>query len=315
MSDHVIAGQSGVQEFGRRFGQLRNWGRWGPADQKGAVNLITPEKVQSAAAQVKAGVTISMSRVFPKKPAANNEYPAGHYMIKRPSPGGGGSAVDHLAISCHGQASTHLDALCHVWLPDGMWNGREADEEIGFEGARWGGIENWADGIITRGVLLDVAAQRAEGYVAEGEPVTADELRATAAATGVSLEGGDALLIHCGRDNWEAAHGRPYGSPAAGYDLRPPRPGLHASSLEFFFESDCAMIIWDMMDARPNEYGIASTVHLILPAQGVPLLDNASLGPVAGYARQTARPTCMVCVAPLNIPGGTGSPVNPLAVF
>ena len=97
----------------------RNWGRWGKDDQKGAVNLITPEKRISAARLVKSGQAISLSREFPKTPAPNNPFPAVHYMKQHTRGEGAGACVDYLGIGFHGNATTHLDALCHAWDADG----------------------------------------------------------------------------------------------------------------------------------------------------------------------------------------------------
>jgi hypothetical protein len=135
--------------------QDRNWGRWGKDDQKGAVNLVTPEKRLAATRLVRKGRAVSLSREFPKNPAPNNPTPAQHFMKRLVRGETGGGAIDYYGISYHGQASTHLDALCHVWDSNGMWNGRNPDEVITFEGAQWGSVEHWKEGIITRGVLLD----------------------------------------------------------------------------------------------------------------------------------------------------------------
>jgi kynurenine formamidase len=301
-------------DFRQKLSGLRNWNRWGADDQRGAVNLITQDSVRQAAQLVQLGQTVSMCRPFPKTPAANNLNPAQHFMRRRfRGDGTSGSAVDYIAINYHGQASTHLDALCHVWNRDGMWNGRNPDDEVTYDGVTWGGVEHWADGIVGRGVLLDVAEGRSKGYVDLAEPVTADELRGVATATGVQLEPGDILVIHSGRDAWERARKRLWGAPDS--DGSEDRPGLHASCLEFFHEVDCSLIIWDMMDAKPNDYGVPHTTHAALFNQGVGLLDNALLEPLALACRQQRRSTFMVAVAPLKIIGGTGSPVNPLAIL
>ena len=100
--------------------------------------MIRPEKRAAAARLVKTGRAVSLSREFPKTPAANNPTPAIHFMKRGVREGGGGSATDYYGISYHGQATTHLDALCHVWDHNGMWNGRNADDVITFDGATWG---------------------------------------------------------------------------------------------------------------------------------------------------------------------------------
>ncbi len=284
----------------------RNWGRWGADDQIGAMNLVTPQKRAQAAALVRNGRTVSLSREFPKNPAPNNPTPAQHFMrtIDR---GAGGGAIDFYGISYHGQASTHLDSLCHVWNQDGMWNGRAPSDEIGFDGARWGAVTNWSTGIITRGVLLDVPRFRNEPFVTQERPIHGWELEDVARAQNVQLEPGDALIVYGGREAWDRSN------PTWG--AGPSRPGLHASCLPFIRDNDVSLLVWDMMDMAPNGYDIAWSVHGVIFAYGVGLVDNALLEPLALACAEERRYAFMLMVLPLVVPGGTGSPVNPIAMF
>ena len=149
----------------------RTWGRWGDDDEIGAVNLITPQKRAAAAGLVRSGRSISLSRYFPETPSPGNVEPAQHWTRTMPRGTTGGAAQDYLGINYHGVAATHLDALCHVWDEDGMWNGRDPAKEITFGGATFGAVDQWADGIITRGVLFDVPKHRGEPFVTQGHPV------------------------------------------------------------------------------------------------------------------------------------------------
>jgi len=286
-----------------------NWGRWGADDQVGAVNLITPEKRVAAARLVRAGRAVSLSREFPKTPAPNNPNPAQHFMKRNVRGDGGGSAVDYYGISYHGTATTHLDALCHVFDANGMWNGRNPEEEITFDGAKWGSVEHWKEGIITRGVLLDVPKHRGEPYVTMEKPIHGWELEDIAKEEGITLEPGDALVVYGGREKWNEANNPTWGSnPNA-------RPGLHASCLKFIRESDCCLLVWDMMDFSPNGYDLAWSVHGSIFAYGIGLLDNALLQPLAEACEEEGRYEFMLTVNPLRVVGGTGSPVNPIALF
>ena len=175
-----------------------NWGRWGPDDQKGAVNMVDDAKRLRAAGLVKSGVAVSLSREFPVTPAPNNPTPAIHYMRKGPREPGGGMSTDYYGISYHGTATTHLDALCHVWDGNGMWNGKDPNEMIQFDGAKYGSVDHWKEGIITRGVLLDVPRHRGTDYVTQETPVHAWELDDICAAQGVQMEPGDALIVYSG---------------------------------------------------------------------------------------------------------------------
>jgi kynurenine formamidase len=287
----------------------RNWGRWGEDDQKGAINLITAAKRVDAAGLVRTGRIVSLSRDFPKRPGPGNPQPGQHFVQWGPlRQGGGGGATDYYGIAYHGYQTTHIDALCHVWDEGGMWGGRKPEESITPYGVRWGGVEQWRDGIITRGVLLDVARFRGEPSVTPERPVHGWELEDVARAQGVELQPGDALLVHSGRDAWEAAHPEwnPYGAD---------RPGLHVSCLPFIRDHDVALLGWDLMDATPNEYGLPWPVHGALYSYGVALLDNCRLGPLAAACAEEGRYEFMLTVAPLPVVGGTGSPANPLALF
>ena len=102
------------QEVRSWIRERRNWGRWGKDDQRGAMNLVTPEKRVAAARLVKSGRSVSLSRPFPTSPGLNNSLPAQHYMRVIPR-GKGAFAGDYYGIFYHGVASTHIDALCHTW--------------------------------------------------------------------------------------------------------------------------------------------------------------------------------------------------------
>ena len=245
----------------------RNWGRWGTDDQVGAVNLITAEKRLRAAGLVRSGRAVSLSREFPKTPAPNNPTPAQHFMHTFDR-GTGGAALDYYGISYHGQASTHLDSLCHVWNEDGMWNGRSPADEIGFNGARFGAITNWSSGIITRGVLLDVPRFRGVPFVTQDQPIHGWELEDVAKAQGVTLEPGDALVVYGGREAWDRVN------PIWGSGTS--RPGLHASCLPFIRDNDAALLVWDMMDHAPTAatpcrvHGVLFFLHIGLNARRAP---------------------------------------------
>jgi kynurenine formamidase len=286
----------------------RNWGRWGNDDQMGAVNMVTPEKRAAAARLVKSGRAVSLSREFPKTPAANNPTPAIHYMKRNVRGGTGGSATDFYGISYHGTATTHLDALCHVWDGNGMWNGRKADDVITFDGARWGSVEHWKEGIITRGVLLDVPKFRGKPFVTMEEPIHGWELEDIAKAEGITMEPGDALIVYGGRDTWNEVNST-WGT------VNEARPGLHASCLRFIRQSDCCLLVWDMMDFQPSSYDMPWTVHGAIFAYGIGLLDNALLQPLAEACAEEGRYEFMLTVNPLRVVGGTASPVNPIALF
>jgi Putative cyclase len=294
--------------------ERRNWGRWGKDDQQGVMNLVTPAKRAAAARLVKSGRSLSLSRPFPKEPGPNNALPAHHYMKTLPR-GKGGFAADYYGIFYHGVASTHIDALCHTWDDDAMWNGRDPKKEIGFDGARFGAIEHWQHGIITRCVLLDVPRHRGTRFVTEDRPVHGWELDDIITRRKITLEPGDAVAVYSGREAWQAQDPeKPY-SKVFGPSATLTRPGLHVSCLPFLRDHDVSVLVWDMLDALPIGYDIPWAVHACLFAYGCALVDNALLEPLAQVCQEEGRDDFMLIVSPLPVMGGTGSPANPLAMF
>jgi kynurenine formamidase len=276
----------------------RNWGRWGQDDQRGAVNLITPRKRAAAAVLVKTGRTVSLSRLFE---------PDQHY-VRINDRGTGGSVVDYYGFMYHGITVTHVDALCHVWDRNGMWNGRDPAKEIDTNGTRFADITAFSDGLITRGVLLDVPRHRRASHVTMDRPVTGAELDAVAKAQAVAVEPGDALLVYSGREAYERS-GANYGTAPA------PRPGLDVSCARFIRDRDVAVLGWDMHDALPDKEGLPWPAHGVIFSYGVALLDNALLEPLAHVCGEEQRYEFMFMALPLRIPRGTGSPVNAIALF
>ncbi len=278
----------------------RNWGRWGKDDQVGAVNLITPQKRVAAAALVRTGRTVSLGRLFE---------PTEHFVriTQAPANVGGGFMQDHYGYIYHGSAITHVDALCHSWVREGMWNGRDPAKEIDTSGARFGDITAWSSRLITRGVLIDVPRHRRESHVTADKPVHGSELEAIAKAQGVSVGAGDALLVYSGREAYERAPSK----------QRNRRPGLHASCAKFIRDRDVAVLAWDMMDAcdevcGPNK---PDRVHAVIANFGVALIDNALLEPLATACLEERRYEFMFVALPLNVLRGSGSAANPTAIF
>jgi hypothetical protein len=296
-----------VDEVLGYFEQGRNWGRWGDDDQVGAPNLITEEKVRQATSLVTRGRSISLSRPVAISAEAAPNSTSGYAMHLLEGRSGGGGSDDVLTLGCHGLTVTHLDALGHLWDDTGMWGGREPTEVVTDRGLTWGGIEHWRNGLVTRGVLLDVPGYRGTPYVALGDPVHGWELDEICAAEGVDVGAGDAVLVYCGRDKWEAAE--------PGGLERPERPGLHASCLKFLSQRDTPMLVWDMIDASPHGYPIPWSVHGAISNFGIALVDNADLAELAATCHAEGRFEFMLVVAPLVVVGATGTPVNPLVIW
>jgi kynurenine formamidase len=189
-----------------------------------------------------------------------------------------------------------------------MWNGRDPSSEVDTNGARFGDITAFGDGLITRGVLLDVPRYRQISHVAIGRPVTGAELEAIAGAQDVSVEPGDALLVYSGREAFVKEAGR-YGG------VTEPRPGLESSCARFIRDRDVAVLAWDMHDSVPDVSGHPFPAHAVLYSYGVALIDNALLEPLARACAEERRYEFMFMALPLKIARGTGSPANPIAMF
>ena len=270
MPDRNIPSKSEVDSYLKDT----NWGRWGDKSSAGAINLITSEKRLEAISLVKTGRVVSLSRPLPVTPAGDNPRPAQHYMHKEERPFNGGAAMDYYGVFYHGTATTHIDALCHVWNEDGMWEGKTPDEVIKYGGANFGTVDEWKEGILTRGVLLDVPKHRRKPYVTLAEPVHGWELEDIAEEQGTEIKPGDAVFVYSGRDKYAADNEGRWNTPQG-------RPGLHASCLPFVKTNDISILGWDMMDSSPNEYQVPWTVHGVIFAYGVALVDNAYLEPVS----------------------------------
>ena len=285
-----------------------NWGRWGDKSSAGAINLIDNQKRLEAVSLVQTGRTVSMSRPLPVIPSGDNTRPAQHYMHKEQRAFSGGAAMDYYGVFYHGTATTHIDALCHVWNKDGMWEGKNPDDVIKFNGATFGTIDQWKDGIVTRGVLLDVPSFRKKPYVTLDKRVHGWELEEIAKFQGTKIKSGDAIFVYSGREKFAEDNNGTWSSPEG-------RPGLHASCLPFIKDSDISILGWDMMDSSPNEYDLPWSVHGAIFAYGVALVDNALLEPLANVCSEEKRYEFMLTLNPLYVEGGTGSPANPIAIF
>ena len=292
--------------------ELRNWGRWGVNDERGALNLITDEKRAQAAALVQEGLSVSCANELPVSRGLEPR-PAQHYMIV------GGDQVDpetrfafcldSFSIAPHGPATTHLDALCHMFYEGKIYNGYSKDE-VRTDGAHKDSIMAGADGIVSRGVLLDIPAVRGVEWLEPTERITVADLEAAEEREGVRVEPGDILLVATGRE--ARAESRGPGAPWDGL------AGLDASCLPWLHERDVAVVGCDgITDATPS--GIDEwpmPMHQVLIANmGVHLIDNVSIERLVAACRERDRYEFLFSLAPLRLEGGTASPVNPLAIF
>jgi kynurenine formamidase len=295
------------------FETTKQWGRWGDDDERGALNLLTAERAAQAATLVRDGTVVSCSRPLPVAPAVDNPTPAQHHMILAGdvlAARGLQASADFVGVAFHGMAVSHIDALCHVFVEGRMWNGFPASDVTSL-GARRNSIEPAAAGIVGRGVLLDLPRLRGSSWLEPGEAVGPDELESTCEEQGVEVGPGDILLVSTGRDERRAELG-PWNPNREGL------AGLHAECIPWLHERDVAVLGSDgVSDTLPAEiHAWPMPVHMcLLVGMGVHLLDNLHLGRLATACAAVGRWEFLFTVSALPIGGGTGSPVNPLAIL
>ncbi|HTO52408.1 MAG TPA: cyclase family protein [Myxococcota bacterium] len=285
---------------------LSNWGRFGERDQLGALNLITREKRVAAAKSVRTGRTVSCSRSLPTLPSIENPNPVQHHMIGTCTEGYGG---DYFAIAPHGFATSHIDALCHIFHQGKLYNGYPI-EKVTAHGALELGIHELRDGVVSRGVLLDVPAALGLPYLEPGTPIYPDQLEAAEKQGGVRVESGDILLVRTGR--WAL---RKLREP---WDPRQQSAGLDASCLPWLHERGVASLGCDgVSDVVPSRIeGWNLPIHTIaIVTMGLHLLDNLELEPLAQACAEEKRWEFLLTLAPLVLFRGTASPLNPIAMF
>jgi kynurenine formamidase len=257
---------------------------------------------------------VSLARTISPKYAPDNADPPLHFMIASgegaPAKGHGASA-DWYGMACHGHSMTHLDSLAHLFWNGKMYNGRPASRVGQATGAKDGSIEDAGDGVMTRGVLLDLPGALGVPYLEAGQRITSHELESAEAMAGVQIRSGDAVLIRTGRDVDRAGRG-PHLPDEHGC------AGLSASCLPWIRERGIALLGSDVAhDAMPSQYEhVAGPIHSVgIVTMGLWLLDNAYLDDLAAATAEASQWEFLFALAPLKLKRGTGSPVNPLAVI
>src|SRR5262245_27406243 len=173
-------------EFDDLFKQVSNWGRWGKDDQLGALNLVTAAKRKQAAALVRSGLSVSLAHNPLTERAEDNTNPFEHTMLR-------GNNMDRYAVSYHGYAHSHIDALCHFLYKDHTYNGFARADVNTDKGCVKLGIDNLKNGIVTRGVLVDIPRLRGVEYLEPGTAIYAEDVEAREKKSGVKIGDGDVL--------------------------------------------------------------------------------------------------------------------------
>jgi kynurenine formamidase len=285
---------------------LSNWGRWGADDQLGLLNLITPEVTAAAATTVTSGRSVSCARPLNTVAAADNPSPVAHHMTGTATEGWG---ADYFALAPHGFATSHLDALCHVFHEGKIYNGYPIDT-VTAHGATRLGIHHLQEGIVTRGVLLDLAGLVGLEALEPGTPIFPEDLEAAEELAAIEVRQGDVLFVRTGRWIWRDRHGP--------WDATNLAAGLDASCLPWLRDRGVAALGSDCVsDVLPSRVeGVPMPIHTVaIVAMGLHLMDNLDFDQLAVACAEEGRWAFFLTVAPLVLRRGTASPVNPIAVF
>jgi kynurenine formamidase len=284
------------EQFDTWMTELSNWGRWGADDQLGALNLITPAKRIDAARLVESGRVVSMAREMtldtldnPDEASANRPpVLVGSVRSVFDINAENGYFWERYEIEYHGGTVSHLDALCHVAYNGQVYNGLPFEDVASVEGGcRDLGVINLRNGLVTRGILVDLP----------GTSVRRQDLEAWEAETGITISPGDALFLRTGRD--------------IGLE-----GGYHPSLIPFFKERDIALLGADVPQEGGQVEGVSIPIHFFtLVSLGVHLFDNLGLEALAETANELDRWEFMFMASPHVVPNGAGSAINPLAVF
>jgi kynurenine formamidase len=218
-------------------------------------------------------------------------------------------AMDRLAMNVHGYIDSHIDALCHVIFDGTLYNGVGADA-VTAGGATELSIEVAGDGIVGRGLLLDIPRLRRVRWLEPGEHVTSDDLLAAEASQEVRIRRGDLLFVRVGHRSRRQALGP--------WDAANARAGLHPAALELLAERQIAVLGSDSnSDTAPSPAkGVDFPVHVLaINAMGLHLLDWLRFDDLVTACEELNRWSFLCVIAPLRLGAGTGSPVNPIAIF
>ena len=319
MTTNQPGGKVSLAEFDRIFESVKNWGRWGPDDELGTLNLITPERVRAAAALVRSGRRVSMEIPINTVAGPDNPNQAIHMVTQGHDidigSGGLRFGLDFLGMACHGDCHTHVDALNHISYHGLTYNGKVATDVLTTKGGTSLGIDVIAGhgGVVGRGVLLDIPRFRGVKWLEPGEAVTRAELEACEQAEGVHVGEGDIFVYRTGHHRRRLELGAwDNGTTGEG------KAGLHVDTVPWMHERGVAAFLPDGDgEAIPSCVdGMTYPLHpLQIVAMGMLTADSLQFEDLARACEEEGRFEFMVVGLPLRLPGGTGSPWNPIAIF
>jgi kynurenine formamidase len=290
------------------------WGLWGDDDELGCLNLLTPERTAAAAKLVRKGA------VFPLNLRIDRPDPPlyGRGAVRQTITMGGSGRDDYLD-NFWPQASSQWDSLRHIRHPEFGWYNGVTDEQIVPGDSGKLGIDVPARrGIAGRAVLLNIARSRSIDYAAS-DAISVGDLEACRKAQGVEFQGGDVLLVRTGWLAWYLSEATPEQRAEMSDRNRLRAPGLAAGEAmaEYLWDSHVAAVAADnpALEAWPPREETGGFLHhRLIPLLGMPIGELWQLDALAGDCAEDGVYECFFTSAPLNVPGGVGSPPNALAV-
>jgi kynurenine formamidase len=312
MSKHwFVSVAAGVLAFvvaGAAFGQARDWypSPWGPADQRGAANRITPAKVLEAKNLMTRGTVYQLGRAYE---AAMPLFGTRHFSLRIPQtygPLGTNETMyhDEIVSAEIGQVGTQFDGLGHIGVGDLFYNGNDRGEFSKGDGLTKLGVENVGP-LVTRGVLVDVPAFKGVARLDGGYEITLADLRGALERQRVEIRSGDVVVVHTGWGSLWNVDNATFGASA---------PGVGLEAAQWLVEREVVLVGSDTWatEVVPNPNpDLAFPVHqLLIPRSGIYIFENL-------LTEELARDRVYEFAfffAPLKLKGGTGSPANPLAI-
>ncbi|MBT3915967.1 MAG: cyclase family protein [Rhodospirillaceae bacterium] len=307
----------------RKGKQLSNWGKWGKNDELGVLNYIKPKDIVDAAKLIKKGkvfrLGLNLDENGPQNGLFGGRWNPLHHMMATGTDAIAGRQDKTVGlryaddfINLPTQTASQWDALAHVFAGDKMWNGYDA-ALVDSTGAHKNGIEKFADKMVGRGVLLDVARYKKKARLADGYGITVNDLNRTAKAQGVEVKRGDFVIVNTGQmaDCLDKGEWGGYGGGDA--------PGLAFDTVDWIHEKEIAGICSDTwgIEVRPNKTvdGTNQPWHWVtIPYIGIVHGEIWYLRELAADCAKDGVYEFFLCAPPLVITRGTGSPINPQAI-
>ncbi len=299
--------------------KVRTWGRWDSATQRGTLNHIGPEAMKRAAATVTAGKAFSLGLRFDSNGPQDGAYRFNPHLYV--------TAMDQTltseqprarfnddVIHMPSQAATQWDALAHVHYDGMSYDGCKIADTLSTAGAMCNGIEHLAaPGILSRGILLDIARLKGVDILPTEYAVTVDDLRAAAGQQGVAVDAGDIVIVRTG-------HIRRFTAEGDRVAFNGPQPGLSPECAGWLFDMSVAAVAADNVAVECIDHEMVHgempmPLHMLcLRDMGMPLGEMFDLEALAADCAADGRYSFLLSAPPLAITGGFGSPVNPMVL-